>query len=130
MSSFTSPRTHFDSIDMLSVMGQVYCYLNNKKSPEECVRHPDQLCICHRQIFDLFCREREKIILFLEERFFLIHFPRELSFLRWNLSRRGTLTKEENLILQFFDRYTQKERGKVNPVEVQHPHGVFSSSPT
>jgi len=25
-------------------------------SPEECVRHPDELGIRHRQVFDLLCR--------------------------------------------------------------------------
>jgi hypothetical protein len=38
-------------------------------SPEECVRHPDELGIRHRQVFDLLCIEKE-IIFCKKERFF------------------------------------------------------------
>jgi hypothetical protein len=92
-------------------MGQVYCYLNYKKSPEECVRHPDQLCICHRQIFDLFCREREKIILFLQERFFSHTFSERIIISEVeSIPERDTHTRREFDFAVFWQVHTEGER--------------------
>jgi hypothetical protein len=29
-------------------------------TPEECIRHPDEFGIRHRQVFDLLCREEDR----------------------------------------------------------------------